>query len=136
ELLWTTRIKERQGNADYWGQPTLALVGTGQVAIMSVMSSGDGKNTNDAGENSNVLGYYDITDQGPVLITEVTSVGPCPRHGGMDAANFGVDCDEQLRALTFQSDATGAGQPTLQFVLFDHKLRTSKVDAHHEQWQV
>jgi MYXO-CTERM domain-containing protein len=139
EILFKDYIHESDpGNAMYFNQPSVALVGN-NIAIQTVMSSGDGKNTNDKGESTTYLDIVEATDVGMQLKSTKMAVGPYQAHPGMCSSTFGAVGEGEVakpHAALFQAPITGAGQPALMYVDYDDVSKNIILDMNFKFWFV
>jgi len=126
------------GNAMYFNQPSVAKVGD-YIAVQTVMSSGDGKLTNDKGESTTYIDVVQPNDIGLQLKSTLPAVGPYQAHPGLCAGGFGAvgggQTAEPHMAL-FQAPITGAGQPALLYVDYDEVSKNIMVDMNYKFWFV
>jgi MYXO-CTERM domain-containing protein len=138
EVLFRQYIHESEpGNNIYFNQPAVAMVGT-DIGILTVSSSGDGKDTNDKGESETYYDVVEVTDAGMQIKSTRNNIGPYQTHPGMCSARFGVvNTAEDMapyHAVMFQAPITGAGQPAVQYVDYDAVSKAINVDTNYKYW--
>jgi MYXO-CTERM domain-containing protein len=120
----------------YMNSPTVFNLGGDYVGVQYIESDGTGKNTNNKGNSLQHVQVLQVSQAGWQMKSQKTDIGPYHTHAGMCGAAFGVEGEESVHLGMFQAPITGAGQPALQYALYDNITKTIEVDTNYKYWTV